>query len=468
MQTQEQKDLINNAIELAKLQGILKYLPDGELTHAPFSLSPYTMTESVFEEMAELTGPFSELMIRVSRNTDFLKHHLEPIAKIDPFLKMLMDCRSSEINQNCQLLLQRNDFFVANLKHNNENQNNPPANEMTKDSFLRQVELNTISASFPFLITKLYQLHKNLFEQNKLPEVIKNNPLDAVVDVFAHAIQKYGISDSIMLMVVQPDEKNIFDQIGLEQHLWIKHNIATVRKTLVEIHKDGKLRQGHLVVDEKTVALTYYRAGYTPEDFPEDNAFRGRQLIEASSTIQVPDMGMQLSGMKKIQQVLTKKEVLVNFVSEEISGRFLKTFAKMHTLDEIINTTEGEVTASKWLSCHADDYVLKPQREGGGNNYFGSDILNLIPTIKKEEQKAYIMMEKIKPVPHSSIQIVNGKAETLNCVSEIGRFGVCFAENGKIKNNLDAGYLVRTKARNVNEGGVSAGFACLNTIKCFD
>jgi glutathione synthetase len=468
MQTQEQKDLIQNAIEQAKLHGILKYLTEGELTHAPFSLSPYTMTESVFEEMTELTVPFSELMIRVSRNTDFLAHHLEPIAAIDPFLKMLLDCRSREITQSRQLLVQRNDFFIANVKQYNDKQNSPPAKNINGGAVLRQVELNTVSASFPFLITKLNQLHKNLFEQNMLPEVVQNNPLDAVVDAFAHAVQNYGKSDCVMLVIVQHDEKNIFDQLGLEQHLWVKYKIATVRKTLTEIHADGKLRQGHLVVDGKTVAVTYYRAGYTPDDFPSQEAFKGRQLIEASSTIQVPDLAMQLSGMKKIQQVLTKKEVLEDFVSEEISGRFLKTFAKMHTLDEIINTPEGEFTASKWLSCHADDYVLKPQREGGGNNYFGSDILNLIPTIKKEEQKAYIMMEKIKAVPHSSIQIVNGNAETLNCVSEVGRFGVCFAENGKIKNNLDAGYLVRTKAINVNEGGVSAGFACLNTIKCFD
>ena len=468
METQEQKDLIKNAIEQAKLNGILKYLPNGELTHAPFSLSPYAMPESVFEKMAELTVPFNELMIKVSRNTDFLIHHLEPIAAIDPFLKMLLKCRSKEINQNCQLLIQRNDFFIANVKHNDYKQNTTPTNEITEESVLRQVELNTVSASFPFLITRLYQLHKNLFEQNKLPKVIQNNPLDAVVDAFAHSVQNYGISDSVILVVVQSNEKNIFDQIGLQQHLWIKHNIATVRKTLVEIHKDGKLRQGHLVVDGKTVALTYFRAGYTPDDFPEEQAFKGRQLIEASSTIQVPDMGMQLSGMKKIQQVLAKKEVLADFVTEEISRSFLKTFAKMHTLDEIINTPEGEVSASEWLSNHADDYVLKPQREGGGNNYFGSDILKLIPTIKKEEQKAYIMMEKIQALPHSSIQIVNGQAETLNCISEIGRFGVCFAENGEIKNNLDAGYLVRTKARNVNEGGVCAGFACLNTITGFD
>ena len=467
MQTQEQKDLIQNAIETAKLHGILNYLPGGKLTHAPFSLSPYIMNESFFEELSKLTVHFNELMIKVSRNTDFISHYLEPIAAIDPFLKMLMDCRSNEINQNCQLLIQRNDFFIANVKQNNFKQTTLPANEINEDSVLRQVELNTISASFPFLITKLYQLHKNLFEQNKLPEVIQNNPLDAVVDVFAHVVQNYGISESVMLMVVQPNEKNIFDQLGIMQHLWIKYKIATIRKTLTEINTDGKLRQGHLIIDGKTAALTYYRAGYTPEDFPSEEAFKGRQLIESSSTIQVPDLAMQLSGMKKIQQVLTKKEVLEDFVTEEISRRFLKTFAKMHTLDEIINTPKGKISASEWLSNHAYDYVLKPQREGGGNNFFGNDILKLIPSIKKEEQKAYIMMEKIQAVPHLSLQLVNGQAETLNCVSEIGRFGICLAENGEVKNNLDAGYLVRTKASSVNEGGVCAGFACLNTITDF-
>tara|TARA_B100000945_G_C20379485_1_gene596416 strand:+ start:77 stop:1480 length:1404 start_codon:yes stop_codon:yes gene_type:complete len=467
MQTQEQKDLIQNVIEQAKLRGIMKYLPNGELTHAPFSLSPYSMNQSVFEEMAELTIPFSELMIRVSRNTDFLAHHLEPIAAIDPFLKMLMECRSNEITQNCQLLVQRNDFFIANIKQNHD-KNSYPSNEIQERTVLRQVELNTVSASFPFLITKLNQLHKQLFEQNELPRVIKNNPLDAVVDAFAYAIQNYGISDSVMLLIVQNDEKNIFDQLGLELHLWEKYKIATVRKTLTEIYTDGKLNQGHLVVNGKIVAVTYYRAGYTPYDFHAQEAFKGRKLVEASSTIQVPDLEMQLSGMKKIQQILTKKEVLSDFVSEDISVRLLKTFAKMHTLDEITNTSEFQISPAKWLSENADDYVLKPQREGGGNNFYGSEILKLIPSIKKEEQKAFIMMEKIKAETHSSLQLVNGQAETLNCVSEIGRFGVCFAEKGEVKTNLDAGYLVRTKAKNKNEGGVCAGFSCLNSIADFD
>ena len=81
------------------------------------------------------------------------------------------------------------------------------------------------------------------------------------------------------------------------------------------------------------------------------------------------------------------QEDLANFVSEEIAGRFLKTFVKINTLDEIINTPKGEFRAIDWLLKHPNDYVLKPQREGGGNNYFGSDSLKLLPSIKKEEQK---------------------------------------------------------------------------------
>ena len=49
-------------------------------------------------------------------------------------------------------------------------------------------------------------------------------------------------------------------------------------------------------------------------------------------------------------------------------------------------------------------------------------------------------------------------------MSEVGRYGICFADNGVLESNKDAGYLVRTKAETINEGGVCAGFACLNSL----
>ena len=464
MQTQVQNESIEIAIERAKLYGMLKYLPDGRLTHAPFSLSPYSISAADMQEMTELTSYFSELMIHVSQDWAFLDQYLSPISESDPFLKMLLDQRAREVTQSKQLLVQRNDFFLIRDELNNCGQDSSSSDGDTSASALRQVELNTVSASFPFLITQLARLHQNLFEQNMMEQIVPNNPLGPVVDAFAKAIHHYGSTDATMLMVSQSAESNRFDQLGLEQLLWDKYKIQTMRKTLTEIYEIGSLREGHLILAGKLVALTYYRAGYTPDDFRTSEALKGRQLIEASSTIQVPDLPMQLAGMKKIQQVLTRPEVLSAFVSKEISQRFLKTFAAMHSLDEIIETPDGEKRASAWAAKNPDKYVLKPQREGGGNNYFDSDIPIKLADMQPEEQDAYVLMEKIEAETHPAILVVNGNAETLTSVSEIGRYGICFADNGVVESNQDVGYLVRTKAENVNEGGVCAGFACLNSL----
>ncbi len=464
MQTQVQNELIENTIETGKLFGMLKYLPDGQLTHAPFSLSPYSISAADLHEMTELTSYFSELMIRVSQDWDFLDQHLGPSANTDPFLKMLLDFRMKEVTQSKQLLIQRNDFFIIKDELRNDRQGRIETKKTLSGSALRQVEINTVSASFPFLITQLARLHQNLVEQNQLEQIIPNNPLSPVVNAFAKAMQDYGSTDAVMLMVSQPEESNRFDQLGLEQLLWDEHKIKTVRKSLTEIYEIGCLREGHLVLDAKIVAVTYYRAGYTPDDFRTAEAVKGRKLIEASSTIQVPDLTMQLAGMKKIQQVLTKPEILTAFVSPEISKLCRKTFAGMYTLDEIIETPEGKLSALEFASRNPEKYVLKPQREGGGNNFFGSEIPKILAKMQKEEQNAYVLMEKIQAKTHPAILVVNGLSETTTCVSEIGRYGICFADDGVVQSNQDVGYLVRTKAENVNEGGVCSGFACLNSL----
>jgi len=464
MQTQVQKKFIESAIERAKLFGMLNYLPSGKLTHSPFSLSPFSISNSELKEMTELTLHFSELMINVSQNWEFLEEHLNPIAKNDHFIRMLLELRKKEVTQNKQLLIQRNDFFLVNDEQINFNKANHKGFEDSSESFLRQVEINTISISFPFLISQLSRLHQYFYEQNKLEKIIQNNPIKDVVDAFANTLEAYDIKDSIVLLVSQPIENNRFDQIGLEQLLWDIHKIKTIRLTLPEIFENCSLRNGHLILNGNIVAITYYRAGYSPNDFIKTEAIRGRQLIEASSTIQVPNLSIQLAGMKKIQQVLTQPEIISSFLSPEISKIILKTFVNIHTLDEIIDTPVGKLSVAEWLSQNPHEYVLKPQREGGGNNFFGKEITNFLSKIQKRNFNTYILMEKINAKKHPAILVVDGKAERLPCVSEIGRYGICTAENGEIINNDDIGYLVRTKSENVNEGGVCAGFACLNSL----
>ena len=110
------------------------------------------------------------------------------------------------------------------------------------------------------------------------------------------------------------------------------------------------------------------------------------------------------------------------------------------------------------------EYVLKPQREGGGNNLYEEDLVEKLTHASAEERKAYILMERIRPIPHLATVVSAGEALEGTCVSEIGRFGVYLADKSGELLNLDAGYLVRTKGHQVREGGVTAGFAYLNSL----
>jgi hypothetical protein len=40
--------------------------------------------------------------------------------------------------------------------------------------------------------------------------------------------------------------------------------------------------------DGVSVAVTYFRAGYTPNDYPTQDEWQARELIERSNTVQVP------------------------------------------------------------------------------------------------------------------------------------------------------------------------------------
>lgn len=70
---------------------------------------------------------------------------------------------------------------------------------------------------------------------------------------------------------------------------------------------------------------------------------------------------------------------------------------------------------------HPNDFVLKPQREGGGNNLYGKDILQKMNSQTAEELKAYILMQKIKPVPRIGFLV---KKRELFCVPVISELGI--------------------------------------------
>ena len=436
------------AVDWLSLLGVLRYASPGHLTHAPVALTPYSAPSDLLEHAAVLTAPCQWLMHRIADDWEFLEEVLDPTARHDDFLQLLLGFRVREATQPWRLLISRNDFFAV-----------------PEDSGLglRQVEFNTIAASFPHLAERLYRFHQLLYrnQPDQFSRLVPNDPLAAITRGIAEAVRVHGARDGVVLMIVQSEESNRLDQRGIEERLLQQHGLTTVRGTLPEIAEQGKLREGTLHFGPERVSVVYYRAGYTPTDFEHPEAVAGRHLLEASDALQVPDLAMQLAGMKKVQQRLTSPEVLARFVSDSQAAKMLEVCAELYSLDE--DTEEAEFALAE-AAKHPERFVLKPQREGGGHNIYGAEVGKMLVTMPLEERAGWVLMERLRPVPHDATLLVDHHARSLRCVSELGRYGVLLAKGEEVRLNEDAGYLVRTKGELVDEGGVSAGYACLNSL----
>uniref|UniRef100_A0A453NFW8 glutathione synthase n=1 Tax=Aegilops tauschii subsp. strangulata TaxID=200361 RepID=A0A453NFW8_AEGTS len=258
-------------------------VPGVGLVHAPFSLLPTRFPASFWKQACELAPIFNELVDRVSLDGKFLQGSLSRTKQVDDFTARLLEIHAKMMavnkKEDIRLGLHRSDYMLD-----------------SETNSLLQIELNTISTSFPGLGSLVSELH---------------------------------------------------------------------RKTLAQVEAEGLvLPNGTLVVDGRPVAVVYFRAGYAPTDYPSEVEWSARLLIEQSSAIKCPSISYHLVGTKKIQQELAKPSVLERFLdNEEDIAKLRKCFAGLWSLDneEIVKSAIEK----------PDLFVLKPQREGGGN-FFGS------------------------------------------------------------------------------------------------
>ena len=91
------------------------------------------------------------------------------------------------------------------------------------------------------------------------------------------------------------------------------------RATLAEVQREGVLdsETKALRLGRDEVSLAYFRAGYTPHDYPGEAEWEARLLIERSFALKCPSIGQHLAGTKKVQQVLAAPAMLARFVDPE-------------------------------------------------------------------------------------------------------------------------------------------------------
>ncbi|GKV20594.1 hypothetical protein SLEP1_g30693 [Rubroshorea leprosula] len=192
-------------------------------------------------------------------------------------------------------------------------------------------------------------------------------------------------------------------------------------------------------------------------NFQEWNA---RLLMEQSSAIKCPSISYHLAGTKKIQQELAKPNVLERFLeNKEDIAKVRECFAGLWSLDdsEIIRKAIEQ----------PELFVIKPQREGGGNNIYGDDVRETLLRLQKEgseEDAAYILMQRIFPTVSLTYLMRDGIYHKDHAISELGIYSAYLRNKEKVILNNQCGYLMRTKLSSSNEGGVAAGFAVLDSI----
>jgi len=187
-------------------------------------------------------------------------------------------------------------------------------------------------------------------------------------------------------------------------------------------------------------------------------------LIEQSCAVKCPSISYHLVGTKKIQQELAKPNVLERFLeNKEEIAKLRKCFAGLWSLDdeEIVKTAIEK----------PELFVLKPQREGGGNNIYGLDLRETLTRLQKEggdALAAYILMQRIFPKASLAYLVRGGICHEGLVISELGIYGAYLRNKDKVVINEQSGYLMRTKVSSSDEGGVAAGFAVLDSLYLTD
>ncbi|KAM3617617.1 uncharacterized protein V6R79_008991 [Siganus canaliculatus] len=455
------KELAEVAKDEALLQGVLMRIHEtpnsSELvTYAPFTLFPTPVPKAVFHQALAVQTHFNLLVDKISQDADFLQEALASTIAVDDFTKRLFQIHQQILKegraQSIVLGLNRSDYML--------DQKSDGA------ASLKQIEINTIAASFGGLSSRTTDVHRHILkvagQLEQSQRLLDNNPAAGLARAIAKAWELYGSNKAIVMFLIEDSQRNIFDQRYIERELW-KRNIPTKRMHFNHVAKTGSLDQDkRLFVDGQEVAIVYFRNGYMPQNYTSEEAWDARLMMERSLAVKCPDICTQLVGTKKVQQVLAKPGVLEKFFPEQpqVVEQIRATFAGLYTLDM---GPEGDKTVEMALA-EPDRFVLKPQREGGGNNIYGSDICQVLQGVKHSpERTAFILMDKIHPAPAQNYLLRrDAPLQVSNCLSELGVFGTYVRQGADMLLNECVGHLLRTKSSEHSDGGVAAGVAVLD------
>ncbi|KAG6827139.1 hypothetical protein H0H92_013057 [Tricholoma furcatifolium] len=492
----------------------LLYLPPAErqpsipesAIHAPLALFPSPLPRGLFEQAKRIQGIYNVLYARIALDEEFLDRIMgteNGVGKVDDFIGQLWTgwrgLRDRGLAQSVHLGLFRSDYLVHAPPHESPS--------------LKQVEFNTISVSFGSLSERTARLHRYLHTSTqyfnasshlKAQNFPENDTISGLAEGLATAHKTYNNAQARVLFVVQDGERNVFDQRPLEYDLLEKHSIHAIRQTFEQLAHSASIDPDTRVLRVAVspdlhpdgfveISVVYFRSGYAPHEYQTPAHYQTRFLLEQSKAINCPSIALQLAGGKKIQEVLTQPGVLEHFLCDEKKwGAAVFSPSELHELratfmgmwgldvgEDLLTPDFQALTSGKEgfgvvrARELASSLVLKPQREGGGNNVYKDSIPSFLDKLPPKERQAWIAMELIMPPENHGNYLIragggNQAVAKVDVVSELGIFGWALFEKDREITQKQVGWLVRTKGKDSDEGGVATGFSVLDSILLVD
>ena len=466
------ENILQEIIMYLYTNGLIIKSINGGVNHIPIMLTPSPIPKNIYEKIFFYQIAFNKIIDKLSNDQNFLEEILTPISEKDNFVKKNLEISKKLVNyehkQKIKLGIFRNDYLFDK-----------------KQNFLFFTEYNTIASSMGTFSDKMKKFY-SYFSQ-KYTEVFrkyseKEIPLEGFnnIEKFAESIyeaiklafpQQY--KESIIVFIIQKKETNIFDQYSLSDELYNKYKITSKRITLEEIKaKCNQDENGNLTLDSQLISLFYFRAGYTENDYPNEESWLGRELIELSTAIKVPDINTFLTTFKIFQYELSKPQILMRYChSELIINDILRFFGGIYNIRDMSSEKVKELFSK--IKAEPTKYILKPMKEGGGNNITGDKLKDIIPEEDSEISdliKNSVIVEKIESYEHEGLVIRNEKLKVQNSISEFSIYGIILTNENKLIINKSVSFLVRTKDKESIEGGIIEGagaidIPCLLNIK---
>ena len=420
-------------------RGLVYKLKTNGVKHLPMALYPSPIPKNLFEKIFFYQIAFNKILNKLSNDQPYLEQILEPIASKNNFIQKLLEISKKsfayEKKQKIKLGIFRNDYLLdKDQKFLFLQEYKTSLDDFGSHTNILLNFYNYFNEKYPNVFAK-YKGKEKEIPQNK------GNTIEKISEAIIEAIKLAFPQDyktSVVVFITQ--KKFDFDLQNLINELYDKHKIKSEKLSLSEINKKiTKDEEGNLKLNESKISLIYFNSGDKEEDYPDEDSWKGRELIELSTAVKVPDINTFLTSFKVFHYYLSKPDIIMHYnYNDLIINDILRFFGGIYYVPDLDKEKQTELFNK--IQSEPNKYIL--QSFSGKKNYLtGEKLKSLVPS---EELSNGIILEKVIPPEHETLIIKNENSVVESSVSEYSIYGIILMNENNLVMNKSVSYLVKT------------------------